>query len=190
MIAAASLAIVVAIATNLAVIPISWLNSFVVAGSTTVQGFYQSWTLLNSTILELGSTVSGNATYPGFHYTGSNPTLYVLSPSQFTAWVSATPLAQPKVSTQTLQPILDFQNSILSFKFSFSVKEGGTYYFLMSGAGYSPPYGSSAALTYSATTLTPPLWYRVTAVLVPVGYVFARKVGEYRIVKKRIRPKL
>lgn len=181
-----ALTVGVAIVTNLGVIPVQWTDSFEVDQSSSVQGSYQSWTLLNSTIFDLGSTVSGNATFPGFHYSSSvpSPLLYVLSPSQFTTWESTTPLAAPRVATETLQPVIDFQQSILSFKFSFQVKEGGTYYFLMSSTGYTlPTYGTKPSLTYSETTITPPLWYRLVAIFVPVFYVLGAKVLEYRIVR-------
>jgi hypothetical protein len=174
---------VVAIITNLGAIPIQWSDSFQVNQFTTDR---YSWTLLNSTLLQLGSTVVGNATFPGVQGYNSNVALYVLSSSQLTTWLSTTPLSQPKVSTRTLKPIFDLQSNILSFKFSFLVKqEPGTHYFLMfSNTNYALPYGSSPTLTYSATTTTPPLGYRLIAIAVPVGTLIAKKADEYEIVRK------
>jgi hypothetical protein len=182
---------IILVITNISALPIQYTNSFQISQYSTGQtsGYQQTWTLMNSSNLEVGSSVSGNATFEGFQYqTGSGsalPQLYVLSPSQLTTWLSVTPLGVPKVSTQVTLAIIDFQSMIISFKFRFDVKEAGAYYFVMIATNLATlPYPSkpSAALTYSATTSNPPSWVRLLGVPVPVLAWLLNKSREYRLV--------
>ena len=162
-----------------------------------VAGYYGNWLEMNSsTPIDAGLPVTGNITLPkyGGQVSSYSPTMYVLSPSDYSAWVNAHGQSNPSSSvTAQTDVVYDFGNQILWMTFSFKTTSTAYFYFLVSGNfnGY-PGYGTVPSLnvavhksSVSLANTVSTLLVGVPSALILVAEVYTRWKGKPKRFKKQ-----